>query len=107
MFLLVGETGGKQPQESFKAAFHRNQLGTEVGNILGEAGHTGLLVLIVDLLRQLKVEEEIRHVLDGRLVRVELLPLVDQDSLVSRLPCLHKLGLPLAEVEEPFEDDLR
>ena len=80
---------------------------TEVWHVLGKAGNTGSLVLHVDPLSQSEIEEEICHILKGRLERVELPSLVDQDSLVSRILCPDKLALHLAEVEESFEDDLR
>ena len=71
-----------------------------------QTGQTGRLVGQGHLLGQLQVEEEIRHVLEGRLVWVELLSLVDGDSLLpGSLHC--KLALQLAEVEEPGEDDPR
>ena len=80
---------------------------TEVWDVLGKAGHTGSLVLLIDPLSQSQVEEEICHILEGRLERVELPSLVDQDSLVSGILCPDKLALQLAEVEESFKDDLR
>ena len=73
-------------------------------NILRETGQTGSLVGWGHLLGQLQVEEEIRHILEGRLVRVELTSLVDEESLPS---IDMELVLQVAEVEEPGEDDLR